>query len=1361
MTTHVLEFQDDVRPPAGDPTRFERRWHLVGAGLSNIWFYGDLRLPAATGRLLLRGPNGTGKTTALEALCPYLLDLNQQRLGAGKSRTTTLKSLMATGAVGKRRYGYLWLEFAAPADGGVLSFGARLLYSQSGSPAVVVVPFMIPGRPLVDLPLHGPNRAPLTAEEFTAAVDAIGGEIFDDPEDYITRLATHVLKMEPDDVRLLAQRMRQVRNPSLLGDVTAREAADSLRESLPGVDPDIVTATANALSESESTRDAFRRDAEAADVLADFAAVWTGHVVTVVGELHRTAAARAGEARTAAAALKRARGGLEGAVARSEAADEAVERVNEELAAARARVRAAEQHDAYKAAGRITDLGETVEALADNASLETGRLSAVATALAESGRRLAGHAEVMTTDISGLVQAAAEADPASAPEEPPFTWRTVPRAVITVGGTTADPGPAVRVDAATDELDTLAAGWTELGSQHRTRAESAGLAMKDHEAVADAETAAVQAERDHAAKADEADRAAGRERSATTAARDAATALAGRITTYSADNPDLSADWRDVIGDLAALEPAAALEAATGWIEIVRHRGADSAGRLDAQAAEIAGRATAARTEAGELRRRAAELRAGRLLPLPRPSWAGPGEDDTALGSALDWRADVADPGDRALLESAMAAAGLLGATLHHDSAGTAVWTVTAQDTRPVGDSLNRVLTVDPRHPRAATAEAVLARIGYEPSALAVGDTGVLTIGADGTFRAGVLRGRAPGATADSDAPAASHIGARQRRAAALVEADRLEVEADGLVATAEGLDAAAARSAAEATDLRRRAGAFPKLGPLTAAEAERSRLAGNALDAVAAADTADRLARVLRAEHRAVAVEWSDRTRARGLPADITALTTLRQDGARIAAALDRAARDLSTRLIGRVRTLLNDVRADDDKAAGLVTLTATARAAHERATEAEATLDHLRRSIGSSAAQAVQEHRDATAAELEANARVKEATAQAQNLAKAVGTATTAHDLAAAHEARTRPAASQAALLLRQLVMVDGVASCLGIDQADVPDADLPDLVSHALTGRRTNVRKTVRERYDLARATLAGTWALEPGDSHGELDTYVLTHQDHTYTPHAAAAHARTLKERAETALAVAEEAALRDFVVGRLPSAIGVAWQRLEDWSKTVNRKMRTAAASSGVGVQVRVQLLKDLSKAVATVHELSCRTSDAARGPQEKQRVGQALQALIAAAPGDTMDAKVAAAVDIREWVSVHYEVDRPGHPPTRWGPRTGLSGGERRLVVLAPMLAAIAAAYDRTESDGLRLATLDEVPAEVDEKGRTALARYLAELDLDLLCTSYLWDGAPGAWDGIDAHDLEKDMDGTVVAFPMLVRGLIENLDEL
>jgi len=326
--------------------------------------------------------------------------------------------------------------------------------------------------------------------------------------------------------------------------------------------------------------------------------------------------------------------------------------------------------------------------------------------------------------------------------------------------------------------------------------------------------------------------------------------------------------------------------------------------------------------------------------------------------------------------------------------------------------------------------------------------------------------------------------------------------------------------------------------------------------------------------------------------------------------------------------------------------------------------------------------------------------------------------------------------------------------------PD-ELLEQTEQLLDGRRTYNRRTLGERYDRARAELAGTWILARGDAGQELpelDVFVLTHSEREYSPAAAAVRAVELAHSAEAALAVAEQTALTDFVIGRLPSAIGIAWTRMHDWKSEVNAKMRTAESSSGVGVQVQVDLSQDLPPSIRTVHELSCRVGDADRTETQKAEVGGAIQALLAAADGDTMVEKLTVAVDIREWVDVHYVVTRPdrdgGQTSGRWNSRTGLSGGERRLVVLAPMLAAIAAAYDRLGPTGLRLVPLDEVPVEVDERGREGLARYIAELDLDLVCTSYLWDGAPGAWDGIDAHDLEAAPDGTVVAFPMLIRGL-------
>jgi hypothetical protein len=255
---------------AGSPERFQQRWRLTGAGLSNVWRFGDLELPAASGRLLLRGHNGTGKTTALEALWPYLLDLNPARLAAGKARPTSLTSLMKEGATGKRRYGYVWLTLASP-DEGPWSFGVRLQYSEGGSPPVKVVPFAVPGRPLYELKLYLVGRTPLTNEQFGESVAACGGQIFDSEDAYVAHIAARIFTTSNTaEPVTLASRLRQVRNPTLLGDVSPQAAAAALRESLPTVAEDVIIATAEALAESDATREAFARDKEAADLLEEF-----------------------------------------------------------------------------------------------------------------------------------------------------------------------------------------------------------------------------------------------------------------------------------------------------------------------------------------------------------------------------------------------------------------------------------------------------------------------------------------------------------------------------------------------------------------------------------------------------------------------------------------------------------------------------------------------------------------------------------------------------------------------------------------------------------------------------------------------------------------------------------------------------------------------------------------------------------------------------------------------------------------------------------------------------------------------------------------------------------------------------------
>jgi energy-coupling factor transporter ATP-binding protein EcfA2 len=56
------------------------RWMLERAGIINVYQYGVETLSFAGGRLLLRGVNGSGKSTAMNMLLPFLLEADTRRI---------------------------------------------------------------------------------------------------------------------------------------------------------------------------------------------------------------------------------------------------------------------------------------------------------------------------------------------------------------------------------------------------------------------------------------------------------------------------------------------------------------------------------------------------------------------------------------------------------------------------------------------------------------------------------------------------------------------------------------------------------------------------------------------------------------------------------------------------------------------------------------------------------------------------------------------------------------------------------------------------------------------------------------------------------------------------------------------------------------------------------------------------------------------------------------------------------------------------------------------------------------------------------------------------------------------------------
>ncbi len=1365
-----LSPQSTPDAPVGCSTRFVRRWRVVGFGLSNVWRFGDLEMPTPTGRLLLRGTNGTGKTTALEAMWPYLLDLNATRLGAGKGRATTLSLLMREGATGRRRVGYVWFTISAPQEGN-WSFGVRLQYSDGASPPVKVIPFAIPGRPLHELSLHGPAKAPINLEQFEAAVLACGGQIFADEDTYLAHLSVRIFGT-PDarELTALAARLRNVRNPTMLGDVSPDAAAAALRDSLPSVAEEVINATAEALAESETTRSAFALDKEAADLLEDFRSVWCGHATDVVASVHSAATAAANDVRQQEAALEKCSVERTAADQQAEAADKDLETLESQITTATAEIKALENHQAYEDAGRLGDLKKALKAQDEAASAAAETMCEAARGALQQARTLRQEVRNIATDVQDVLDQAVGADANADPGVVLVSWTDRPRGVLSAGEITADPGPGIAIHGGGERLRRLAATWSEMAVTAAARADKAALALIDHRPVEKLQQDATSAATVAATAATNAAGLAEKAATATRQAADAARALLPTVEAWTRINADLAnkpaTDGADIerdagasweladIEQLAYAEPSQVVATADSWAHGAMVRAERMAAGLRARVHAVEEEEEQSREEAKTLRQEAAEFRRERLLPLPRPDWAGTSDDALALGTALDWAADFDDPQARALLEAALAATGLLGASLADSGARTRYWRVEAAG--PIVQSnLSQVIKVTVEHPLAELASNVIARVTLADTAHAIEttpETAGVVVGRDGTFRAGVLYGRVPGADDPEQLLAARYVGARQRREAALIRAGELERQAASLELHADALSQLASRLSNEAVEISARGTTFPSRDKLRGIESNRAGIVRLAQEAQRAADEAkgeeERRVRVFRVAQK----DWEERTRAIGLPIDLTELSYVRDTAKSTADQLRRAATPLRVKLAERLDRAIAQC-SDGDIAERMSRSEAAARTALRLAEETRTSVGVLEATSGAAIRDVLERLEVAHDRRKKLDIKLSPARKRQSDSSKRAAAAVTNLLAAEKRLAELVPVAAEQLRRLRELLAASGVGEAVLDGDAPVEDDGLLVQVTEKLQGRRRSGKKTLRERTDTIRAKLAGVWSLDPTDDQGDLLGFVITHRDVSYTPTQAAIYARTLKDRAERALAASEERALSEFVVGRLPSAIGTAWTRLGDWIDEVNQKMRSATASSGVGVQVRKSRREKLGAAHETIFRLSCEVTDADRTPEQKRKLGETLLASIGGAEGETLQQRVAAAVDVRDWIDVHYEVTRPNEKPKRWGSRTGLSSGERRLVVLAPMLAAVAAGYDRFGEKALRLVPLDEIPVEVDERGREGLARFIAHLDLDLICTSYAWDGCPGAWDGIDAWDLEAGQDGTVVGFPMLVRG--------
>jgi hypothetical protein len=1361
------------------PARWAGRWCLAGAGVENVGPLSREVLSCPSGRILLTGTNGTGKTTVLEELCPHLLDpTTLSHLSSGKNRGTTLESLMRSGVTGRRRIGYLWLSFRPPQAGpeagtGLVHYGLRLDYAQGTSPPVTRTGFMMPLVPGSDRD----DLSTLSIEAFTQYVTGHGGTLFERLDDYVADLAERVFGCAPARLQQIALRVKKVRNPGLLSDLTPTQAEQELHEVLPRVSPEVLRVTRSALAAAETTRARYERAEKTAGLLEDLASAW----------LHSSA-------RTA---LKAVNDALDHAEGQQRAEDELRAAHEHAATSAREHAEAAALVDQLDVAER--EAGSRARALERDASssdvarareradgCEAGHrqaeelLQTQLSAAEHATERLQSAVDGVHEAVQDVTRICAEADVPAVMALPVRTER-VELAPVVIGARRF--GPLTEVTAETDPGVTEEAvqALDDAGRRLRRRGVNARLLIVAHDDVDKAwqERTEARARSDAAAAA--ADRAAADHRTAHNQTHAAVTAVAQAARSWAvaartavrAPGFDLAAVAAQARAWEEGAEFAAAVRDATELSRRVATGAASFASHARQRAGHYQQQAMLSRQAAAQAAEQARLWSSGKLPPLPGPAWRETTDEDDCFALAVDWRPGALPSGPvRDAAEAAMAAAGLLSAQLSGQGvAGEEGWLVRPYGPPlPVEDSLAFLLTVVPGHRLGDVAGRVLRRIGYAPTATGTAETGSrpeLLIGADGTYRCGPLVARPPQAVRGS-APPASHIGQDARRAAARRHAAAAQRECDRFEATAARQAQAASRLTRHAELLEQLADQFPDELVRAAVQAEtvRAQCAVTEQQARACACAEDRLAQEKEARARRARAQWREQAAAYGLPDSLPLVRDEAEASDRRAGLAERAA-EVARGISGLLDIVHKAARYAADVHRGARDGVRAAQDSYGRLSDARAALEACRQRSGMDEVSLVQEAAAAGHAHREVCARLRKARRDLENAGAVAAAAAQARTGAVRRLQEIRPKTEASREAVLRCLTLDGLADALAAPAHTAADDSGLDLWLRELRACLLDVpqpRAGLDACADALRQHLISApeedWHLRHGPAPESMPTHQLSLAGRRMSPHAAAQLAAAHQAEARQAYSTADENALENFVLGQIPAAISTAWVDLQDWVDGVNEQMKLTAASSGVGVQIKLALRRDLPPSLATLHHLTCEKGPTERSPEEQRRIGEELLAVMrlgeqfsADAAGPGRADRLAEAVDIRNWVSITYMITRPAAArQERWGARgVTVSKGESRLIVLAPMLAALAAEYRDLPPHAARLCALDEVPGDVDDHGRDGIAAYLASLDLDLLATSHNWDGSPGAWDGIDIFELEKAAPDSVVTFPVRV----------
>ncbi|MFE3986128.1 TIGR02680 family protein [Nocardia tengchongensis] len=1338
------------------------------AGIINLWDYRDQEFCFADGRLVLRGPNGSGKTKALEVLFPFVLDgrIEPRRLNPFAGEERTMKSNLLYRKQ-ESAYSYVWMEFARgdwdSPETVTIGIGMRATRSND---KVTRWYFVADGRVGVDFSLLGPDDRPLTRKQLA---EQIGSDtIVDRPVEYRAAIDARMFGLGQQRYDQLINLILTLRRPQLAKNLDPRGLSQALTDGLRPLDEQLILDAARSFSDMEEVGRTLEGLVQADTATRDFVTVYRKYLAvqakTDVDQVRvrLDTVTHAGTALHAAAAL-RTRRDSERAAAETRAED--ADRAYEQALADRETL---QRSSAYEGKQQLDDLADAVRRLETSSAVHHDKAlksrQTVDQRLEESERAQAAVAN------AGSALARGEDELRSVAEEAGIPWTTLPESARADHLTTT-----VRSHAEERDGDVRAVRraltLVDQAATERTRAERAsGRAVELRDAAA-AELA---------------------EAEATVALARSNTAVALRDwwdthrEVYSPIRDGLFEALNESLGDVGA-EPDLAVPATPAEV---------LAERTEPLTEEIRGRRQEARTRAAQAAARAGELRAERERVAAErddapPAFAARTDVRPDRSGAPLWRlvrfADGVGAPEAAGIEAALQAANLLDAWVtaetelpQHASDQFLVPLPSAQ--RPTGRTLADVLVVEDDSPALTVPReivaGVLASIALHDSphatptgagadkahivsgaaAQAVGPEGQLTIATDGRYRQGVQAGR----HFKTDAEFVGTTARARRRELRLAE---LAAAVESAVTEAETAQSEEQGATAELGRISAAAKALPRTTAVTAAlrgVAEAAGMLRSRSEAAAQAErdldqavteygNADKKVRAIAADHRAPRD-----------PAELDALAAAVRHFENAGTALLRLRGD-HQREHERAREAGDRLDESKDLAEAFAEEAEAARAGYE---EQLRKLETLREALGAGAADIDRELESARERIDAARAEQKAARKAAAEAIEAVGAAEGAHR--AAHDtlgtaltellsdvrhlapyarpdllsllgapADSRWPASDAAWSTPEQLLYRIENGDPEQEPAVLP-AEVATLFENLTTATASvrageAARKSTRsavttalQEFDAALAAARQDYRLHWDAADGL--TVVQVHDDHGLSALADFAERIGAARRdQELLLTDAERRILEDALLTGLAQQIHERTSDARDLISRMGAEMKQRRMSSGNTIGVHWVLADNLSEPARAVCKLLDRDS-ADLTPEDLSTVRAYFAAEIrtarAAHPERSFPEILAATLDYRTWRVFSFTILTADGTEDRLtvARHSALSGGEQSVSLHLPLFAAAHVMLDSADPQAPRLLALDEAFAGVDDNGRSELLGLSVQFDLDLFMTGYdLW----------------------------------------